>query len=200
MRQARNVDATQASSGVRDLAVDPREYFPGVDAKWPFHNYRHLWTWMFNWADKRRVRMSYPLSEEWGPGHHLPGMFRQNYGCKLFTRWIMPVNENQTRLWYFHATRPTSWIGRVYERVHFTLIGNWLMNQNFSDQDSKGSVYAYHDTPEHLSPWDIHTRMWRHFLLRSPELAAQRIAAGLESAEGTVAGERKQDVVGTGVS
>jgi hypothetical protein len=163
--------------------VDPCEYFRGVDARWPFHNYRRFWTWMFDWADQRRVRMSYPLSAEWGAGHHLPGMFRQNYGCKLFTRWVMPVDENRTRLWYFHATRPTSRIGRLYERVHFTLIGNWLMNKNFSDQDSKGSIFAYHDTREHLSPWDVHTLMWRHFLLRSPELRVLRDGAGVEGTE-----------------
>ena len=70
--------------------------------------------------------------------------------------------------------------------MHFTLIGNWLMNKDFSDQDSKGSVFAYHDTPEHLSPLDVHTRMWRQFLLSSPELRAVR--DGVE-------GEGKADVL-----
>jgi phenylpropionate dioxygenase-like ring-hydroxylating dioxygenase large terminal subunit len=203
MRAARMTDDTQSSSRVRDLNADPQDYFPGVDAKWPFHNYRRLWTWMFAWADRRRIRMSYPLTEEWGAGHHLPGIFRQNFGGKVFSRWIMPIDEDHTRLWYFHSTRPTNGIGRLYERVHFTLIGNWLMNKDFSDQDSKGSVYAYHNTREHLSPWDVHTHMWRQFLLRSPELRAQREAVGLEglaNAAAPAAAEVKQEVVGTSAS
>jgi phenylpropionate dioxygenase-like ring-hydroxylating dioxygenase large terminal subunit len=177
MRQPRSTDDGSTTSRARDLTVDPSQYYPGLDAKWPHHNYRRLWTWMFAWTDKRRMKMSYPLSEEWGAGHHLPGMFRQNYGCKLFTRWIMPVDENRTRLWYFHATRPGNALGRLYERVHFHLFGNWLMNKNFSEQDSKGSVYAYPDPKEHLSPWDVHTFMWRKFLLSSPELRESREAA-----------------------
>jgi len=176
------VDDSRPSSGARSVTIDPCEYYPGVEAKWPAHNYRRFWTWMFNWADKRRIKMHYPLSEEWGAGHHLPGMFRQNYGCKLFTRWIMPVTENRTRLWYFHATKPGNALGRLYERIHFTLWGNWTTNRNFSEQDSKGSVYAYHNTREHLSPWDVHTLMWRKLILSSPELRAARAAAEGEPA------------------
>jgi phenylpropionate dioxygenase-like ring-hydroxylating dioxygenase large terminal subunit len=200
MRAARMTDDTKSSSSIRSLSADPRDYFAGVDAKWPFHNYRRLWTWMFAWNDRRRVKMNYPLSEEWGAGHHLPGIFRQNYGCKIFTRWIMPVTEEETRLWYFHSTKPTNWIGRAYERIHFTLWGNWSMNKNFSDQDSRGSVYAYHDTREHLSPWDVHTHMWRQFLLRSPELRAARDGIGLASAEAVAPSEEQREPVGTGAN
>jgi hypothetical protein len=51
------------------------------------------------------------------------------------------------------------------------------MNKNFSEQDSKGSVLAYPSPREHLSPWDVHTFMWRKFLLSSPELREVREAA-----------------------
>jgi hypothetical protein len=146
-------------------APDPRQYYPGVDARWPFTNYRRFWTWIFDWGERRRLRRPYVLSEEWGPGQHIPGMFRQNYWTNVFTRWVVPVDENVSRLFYFHAARPSNWIGRAYERVNFKLIRNWLMNKNFSEQDMKGAVYAYYNTPEHLSPSDIQTIMWRKFLL-----------------------------------
>lgn len=165
LRAAGQSDSAPAMGDGLRKRQDPRQYYPGVDAKWPFHNYRRFWTWIFDWGEKRRLRRPYVLSEEWGPGQHLPGMFRQNYWTNVFTRWVVPVDENLSRLFYFHSAKPSNWIGRVYERVHFKLIRNWLMNKNFSEQDSKGAIKAYYDTPEHLSPSDVQTITWRKFLL-----------------------------------
>ncbi len=156
-----------------------QDYFPGVDAKWPQHRYRLLWTWMFAWAERRRFRRPYQLSTAWGGGQHLPGMFRQNYWTNVFTRWVVPVDKDRTRLFYFHAAKPANWLGRAYERAHFALFRNWMMNKNFSEQDARGAIEAYYDTPENLAPSDIQTVAWRKFLLTARGMErARRIAAG----------------------
>jgi phenylpropionate dioxygenase-like ring-hydroxylating dioxygenase large terminal subunit len=147
-----------------------QEYYPGVDAKWPTNTWRLKWTWLFNWAERRRRRRVFPASEEWGPGQHLPGLFRQNWGTHMYTRWVVPVEEDQSRVFYFHSTKPSHLVGRIYERLHFRCIHNWLVNQNFSEQDRRGSVEAYHDTPEYLSVSDIQTIAWRRFILSASEL------------------------------
>lgn len=142
-----------------------QEYYPGVDAKWPKHRWRLLWTWMFGWASKRKWRRPYQLSEEWGPGSHLPSMVRLNYGTHIYTRWVVPIDENSCRPFYFHATKPSNTVGRIYERIHWTLFHNWAMNRNFSEQDRKGAIEAYWPAPEHLSPTDAQTIFWRRLLL-----------------------------------
>jgi len=132
---------------------------------------------MFAWAARRRRRRPYKLSEEWGPGHHLPSLFRQNYWTHVYTRWVVPIEENRSRIFYFHSAKPANWLGRVYERLHFRFIHNWLVNQNFSEQDAKGAVEAYHDTPEYLSMSDQQVIMWRKFLLSARGMEDSREAS-----------------------
>jgi phenylpropionate dioxygenase-like ring-hydroxylating dioxygenase large terminal subunit len=160
----------QAGQRLHAREVPYQSYYPALNAKWPTHRWRLMWTWMFSWAEARRRRKLYPVSEEWGAGQHLPGLFRQNWGTHMFTRWVVPVEENYSRLFYFHATKPNNTLGRVYERLHFKFIHNWLVNKNFSEQDRRGSVEAYHDTPEYLSISDLQTVAWRQFILTAPEL------------------------------
>jgi nitrite reductase/ring-hydroxylating ferredoxin subunit len=146
-----------------------QQYYPGLDARWPVHRWRLLWTWMFTWAERRRGRRPYRVGEEWGPGQHLPSLFRQNYWTHMFTRWAVPVDEEQSRMFYFHSAQPSNWLGRVYERLHFRFVHNWLVNQNFSEQDALGVIYAYHDTPENLAPTDLQTVVWRKLLVEAAE-------------------------------
>lgn len=160
-----------------------QDYYPGLDAKWPHHRWRLLWTWMFEWSEVRRTRRRYPLGDEWGPGQHLPSMFRQNYWTHIYTRWVVPIEAERSRIFYFHAAKPTSWLGRVYERLHFKFIHNWLVNKNFSEQDMRGAVEAYHDTPEYFAPSDAQTIAWRKFLLTARDY--ERASQGAHAAEGT---------------
>jgi len=176
LRASGQSDEAPAMGVSRRKPGDPRQYYVGVDAKWPKTNYRRFWTWIFDWGEKRRLRRPYVLSQEWGPGEHLPGMFRQNYWTYVFTRWVIAIDEETSLLFYFHSAKPSNWIGRVYERIHFNLIGGWLQNQNFSEQDGKGSIMAYHNTREHLSPSDLQTMMWRKFILTARGLKQEKDA------------------------
>lgn len=173
-----------------------QDYYPGIDAKWPKHQWRLLWTWMFDWSFKRKWRRPYKVSEEWGPGTHLPGMVRLNYGSHLYTRWAVPVEENSTRLFYFHATKPSNALGRIYERIHWTLFHNWAMNKNFSEQDRRGAIESYYDTGENLSVTDMQTIMWRRLVLTARGLNLPREAeeARQNGAEGaSPGGEASQE-------
>ena len=156
-----------------------QDYYPGVDAKWPQSRWRLLWTWLFKWAEPRRTRRPFELSDEWQPGQHLPGMVRQNYWTHVFTRYVVPMAEEKSRLIYFHSARPSNWVGRLYERLHWTFIHNWMVNKNFSEQDARGAIEAYHDRPEYLSQTDLQTIAWRKFILT---------ARGLETPQDVIEG------------
>ncbi len=58
-----------------------------------------------------------------------------------------------------------------------------MMNKNFSEQDSKGSVFAYYNTREHLSPSDMQTMAWRKLLVKAAGLEAQRDLSKMDGAQ-----------------
>jgi len=95
---------------------------------------------------------------------------RLNYGTHMYTRWAIPVTENETRMFYFHVARRGTWLGRLHERLQWRLFHNWAMNKNFSEQDSPGAIDLYYDRPERLSLSDQQTIEWRKLVLSSPEL------------------------------
>jgi phenylpropionate dioxygenase-like ring-hydroxylating dioxygenase large terminal subunit len=143
-----------------------QEHYPLADVLWPRRKNRLLWTWAFKWLMKRARR--HPLITEehaWQGGHHLPSMFRANYGTHMYTRWNVPVDAKYSRMFYFHTTRPGSWVGRFYEWVHFHLWHDWSMNYNFSGQDGRQMIYQYYDRPEKLSATDVQTIEWRKMVL-----------------------------------
>jgi hypothetical protein len=87
---------------------------------------------------------------------------------------------------YFHAVRPTSRLNAFYETLYWYLWRNWSMNKNFSEQDARGAIETYHDTPEHLSPSDIQTVMWRKFILTARGLKRDRLQEDADSSDETV--------------
>ena len=101
-------------------------------------------------------------------------MVRLNYGTHMYTRWAIPVNENETRMFYFHAARRATWLGRAHEWVQWNLFHNWAMNKNFSEQDSPGAIDLYYDRPERPSVSDQQTIEWRKMILSAPELNLRR--------------------------
>jgi len=149
-----------------------QDFYPLLGAQWPKHRWRLLWTWFFEWADQIRYKFRPPfqVSDEWGTGQHLPSVVRLNYGTHMYTRWAIPVSENETRMFYFHAARRGTWLGRLHERLQWTVFHNWAMNKNFSEQDSPGAIDLYYDRPERLSVSDQQTIEWRKLVLSAPEL------------------------------
>jgi len=123
-------DAEDAGNPRRSFGF--REYFDILRGKlhyqdshnglgrWPKSKWRLLWNWVFIPANKRRlsrpVTTTNPL---WGPGHHLPGMFRTDMRTHMYTRMCVPIDGDTTRIVYYHTTRPGNLLGRIYERVHF---------------------------------------------------------------------------------
>lgn len=143
-----------------------QDHYPGL-GKWPKGKWRLLWNWVFIPANNRRMnRPPFTNDPLWGSGHHLPGMFRSDQRASMFTRMCVPIDEKTTRVVYYHSTRPGSWIGRLYERAHFALWHNWVLNIQFSNQDAKVMVPQRYDTPEKLSGTDAEIIQWRKLLQR----------------------------------
>ena len=77
-------------------------YFPGLDATWP----RHVW-----WR-RLRSNLHYrggdpPLPRYKGVQHNaeLPSRIRVMIGASIHLRWMVPVNEHDTRVWTFTVVR-----------------------------------------------------------------------------------------------
>jgi hypothetical protein len=173
-----------------------QRYFPGLDAVWPKHRYRLLWSWIFALNRKRVAKLPpWDGPEEWSTGHHLPGIYRGDHRTDIYTRNCIPVTENLSRQIYFKATRPKTWLGRAYETVFFKLYWHWAMYTNFSTQDFRAVNYQRYDTPEHLSTTDIHQIYWRRLVLQArgmmkpeeaeavPKTAAEKFSYDLEHKE-----------------
>ncbi len=159
------VHLTYYSDGSR--ATSPyQEYFPGVDAYWPKHRWRYLWTWAFE-----RNRMQRPATvgglkpflddPEWANGPHMPGMQRIGYERALYTRWCVPIDERTTRKFYFHAARPRTALARLYERLQHPIRWRWLNYRQFAPQDDRVVSQTPYDKPERFSPFDVETIGWR---------------------------------------
>jgi len=162
-----------------------QDYYPLLGHKWPAHRWRLLWTWIFSLGDRVRSKFRPPfqVSEEWGTGQHLPSVVRLNYGTHMYTRWAVPVTEHETRMFYFHAARRATWIGRVHEWLQWHLFHNWAMNKNFSEQDSPGAIDLYYDRPERPSISDQQTIEWRKLVLSAPELNLRKPPRDKEAAD-----------------
>ena len=139
-----------------------RHYFPELGSEWPKHWWRGLWTWAFRWSGKRRYKNE-PLysNEEWlSPGgrslHHTPAMVRLDYRTHLYTRANVPIDENTTRQIYIHYARGTTWLARLYEKLHFHIWHRWAMYSNFSVQDFRAAGPQVYDSVEYLSATDSH--------------------------------------------
>ncbi len=148
----------------------PRRYYPGLEARWPKHRWRTYWTWLFAPARKRVARRSRWEcdQEEWhGGAHHLPAMFRNDHRTDMYTRNSIAITEDTSRQVYFKAVRPSSWVGRVYERVHFRLTGRWTQVTNFSRQDFSAIAPQRYDSREYLSATDSHQVLWRRVVLQA---------------------------------
>jgi hypothetical protein len=175
----RVVNGKAAVGFLKDPPRVGREYYPGVDGHWPKTQWRNLWLWAFAWRNAR-VKSHRPFLEddpEWGmhtkidgkyvrsAGHHLPSMFRFDFGGQMFTRHCVPVTEGLTRVFYIHAQRRRSRIGQAMRTAYYHLFRNWALNINFSSQDYRVMSTQDYDAPEMLSPSDSQVVVWRKLLL-----------------------------------
>ncbi len=144
-----------------------RAYFSSVNSMWPKTNYRRLWLWMFRWYmqwAQRARRISWTPQWEWG--HHLPGMFRTGgIVWDHYTRQCVPVDENLTRLWYYHTAPAKSPWQRLHHRLDFHLFIRFLHDRDFSRQDLEPMVNQRYDTPEMLSVTDSEVVLWRRLIV-----------------------------------
>jgi hypothetical protein len=139
--------------------------------------------WVFIPANARRMsRPPFTTNPLWGSGHHLPGMFRSSQGASMYTRMCVPIDETTCRVIYYHSTRPGSLTGRVYERLHFALWHNWMLNIQFSNQDVGVMVPQRYDTPEKLSGTDAEIIQWRK-LLQRVAIEGRQVLKKLQAAE-----------------
>ena len=167
----RAVVGISPAAGAQRRGITGRDYqqhFPLLNDVWPKHRHRLRWSWI--WTLNRKHVAKLPLwdaPEEWSSGHHLPGMYRGDHKSHMYTRTPVPVTENLSRNIYYKATRPKNWVGRVWEHVFFKLYWRWVQVTNFSGQDEKAVVPQRYDTPEHLSPTDIHQVYWRRLVLQA---------------------------------
>jgi nitrite reductase/ring-hydroxylating ferredoxin subunit len=175
----RVVNGKSAVGFLKDPQRTGREYYPGVDGYWPKTEWRNLWLWVFSWRNGR-IKKSSPFMEddpEWGmhtkidgkyvrsAGHHLPSMFRFDFGGQMYTRFCVPVTEDLTRVFYIHASRRKSRIGRALRATYYHLFRNWALNINFSTQDYRVMATQDYDAPETLSTSDSQLVVWRKLLL-----------------------------------
>ncbi len=133
-------------------------YYPRVGGKWPKHRYRLLWTWFFEFFDRRNAKKPrFDTPDEWR-GMHLPGMHRLYFGGPgaMYTRWCVPVENDLTRVVYFRSMRIKTKLGRLWERVTYRLYRNFLFHYNFSDQDYDAMRTTRYQHPEYLSATDSH--------------------------------------------
>ncbi len=150
----------------------PKPYqrvYPLLGAKWPRSRWRLSWTWFFDLLNKRVPKQTLRYDDpEWGAGsQHLPGMVRNYHHGYYYTRQVVAVGANKTRLFYFHSSKPSNALGRLLGRIMYYGWGNWLQNYNFSGQDGAANTFLYYDQPEYLSATDAQTVEWRRLILHA---------------------------------
>jgi phenylpropionate dioxygenase-like ring-hydroxylating dioxygenase large terminal subunit len=143
-----------------------QDEYAALGWKWPQHNYRRFWTWLFAPFVKHALQqIPAPKTARWAPGHRLPGMYRTQFMVDFYTRQTVAVEENLTRLWYFHYIRPRHAAQRVWRTVMYYLLHKWVVEYNFSRQDASVMLNQRYDAPEKLSGTDAEVIQWRRLIV-----------------------------------
>lgn len=166
---------------LKDPPSSKKQKFPALGDTWPRSEWRKLWLWAFAWR-AWRIKNSPPFhadSQEWGmhakvegkyvraAGHHLPAMFRFDFGGQMYTRFCVAVTPDLTRVFYIHASRRKGWLARLLLAGYYHGFRNWSLNINFSNQDYRVMATQDYDAPEMLSTSDAEIVQWRRLLLRA---------------------------------
>ena len=150
---------------------------------WPTTRYRRYWAWMFRpFFMLTHVAPPDLTSDWWGLGHRLPGMFRAGGGSMpgpdgkrprprtgglfgQYTRWPVAVESWRSRVWYMHATKPTSRLQQMRDWVLYWSLYRWLVEYNFSQQDMSVMENQRFDWKEKLSGTDAEVIQWRRLVV-----------------------------------
>jgi hypothetical protein len=92
-------------------------------------------------------------------------MFRTEFAWDLYTRMCVPIEENLTRVWYYHCTRPENAWSRLVDRVMYATVRRWTIEYNFSRQDEAVMLNQRYDAPEKLSGTDAEVIQWRRLVV-----------------------------------
>jgi len=106
-------------------------------------------------------------------------MYRGNRGESFFTRACVAITEKTSRQVYYKAVKPRSWVGLLYEKVHWKLWAKWSQ-ANFSSQDFVAVEPQRYDTQEMLSATDIHQVLWRRLVLQARGMMTLDEAVAME--------------------
>jgi hypothetical protein len=143
-------------------------FFPALGGRWPKSDRRRLLRRFFGpfmaspWGQQVRS------SPRWTLGHHLPSMFRQAPGpgsFDFYTRVCVPIDEDHTRVWYYHSLRARTWWQRLLHTIRYKGYMSWLWDEHFSKQDAKAILRQRWDAPETLSSTDTEVVQWRRLVV-----------------------------------
>ena len=155
---------------------------------WPKHLYREYWAKFFA-PFLHMLRVKSPIvttPDLWGAGHHLPGIYRSP-GAQpklsgslisrvlkfrgtgglfgLYTRQTVPVDEELSRVWYFHSVAAKSWLEKLWAFFVYFSWARWYGEYNFSQQDMSVMLHQVWDAPEKLSGTDAEVVQWRKLVV-----------------------------------
>ena len=163
----------------RDGKVPYQMYYPGVNGVWPLRRWRLLWYWFFDLFKTLEKRAPFDKYDEWGRGHHLPGVVRSGGGS---TRYAIAVGANLSRIVYFYFPRAGNAFTRALKTLYYHLI-YFPLEYNFSNQDGFGTSSCRYWTPEHLAPTDSQIVILRKMVIEMSR-DAERRRAGLGAGGG----------------
>lgn len=147
-----------------------QDSYPGLDGQlWPLSDSRLLWHRAYG-AIKRlkltKVDEPIVIDPEWKDAH-LPATFQVGYPDHIYSRVTVPIDAENSRIFYFHSTRPRSAVRNLWDRLYFEVFQNWMMNYNFSGQDAKVVEHQAYDTPETFSATDVFPLTLRRLVLEN---------------------------------
>lgn len=179
-------------------------YYEGVDGVWPLHKWRR---WVWNAMAPVYKHVLNPLRSFCGLGEpfetpqewsalnrsaggsrslrtssswHLPCAVRVNFGHFMYTRWAVPVDENTSRVVYFHSRRVTRRWSPLVLRAWFYAYFNYWIHYNFSGQDADAVAPCRYWTEENLAATDSHLILLRKLITeRSRDAKLGRLSAGI---------------------
>lgn len=149
---------------VNAAQVAPRSgqaFFPGVGDKWP----RHVW-----WRQLRIGRGGFG-GKPWVDYNHnveLPSKIRTVLGGSIHMRWMVPITEEETRVWTFTIVRkPKTVLGAIFQAVWYYGYRrpNIVVNTNEKEDlvvFQKGKLNL--DKPQKLGPMDTAVIYFRRHL------------------------------------